>query len=197
MKTHKILIAEDDVFSKGAVEKSLQDHRCETHIFLLHRGIFLFLILLLLVLFVIQISQAQEALPKLNKPNMRMDSQGARGQSASFVLTEDQKKALENLKHTYMAEVMPIRSELLVLKIELRYFLSDPNIHPRILFKQQREISLLQARLEEVSLSYQVKAKSIFTKEQLERLPKNWAIEIIPGEDMVMGVIGGRQKGRR
>ncbi|OGP64013.1 MAG: hypothetical protein A2170_09510 [Deltaproteobacteria bacterium RBG_13_53_10] len=197
MKTQKILIVEEDVFSRGAMEKNLQDHRCKTHIFPLHRGIFLVLIILLLTLFVIQISQAQEAFPKMSKPDLRMDNQKARGQSSFFALTENQKKALETLHRTYMAESMPISRELWVLKIELRHLLSDPYVQPQILFDQQRKISTLQARLEELALSYQVKAKSILTKEQLERFPQDWAIEIIPGHDMKMGVSGGRQKGRR
>jgi hypothetical protein len=104
---------------------------------------------------------------------------------------------LEILHRTYMAEAMPIRKELLVLRIELRHLLSDPDVQPQILFDQQRKISTLQARLEELSLSYQVKAKSILTKEQLERFPQDWAIEIIPGHDMMMGVSGRQQKGHR
>jgi Spy/CpxP family protein refolding chaperone len=179
------------------MEKILQDRHCETHIFPLHRGIFLVLIFLLLALFVIEISEAQEAFPKMSKPDLRMDNQRARGQSSFFTLTENQKKVLEILHRTYTAEAMPIRKELLVLRIELRHLLSDPDVQPQILFDQQRKISTLQARLEELSLSYQVKAKSILTKEQLERFPQDWAIEIIPGHDMMMGVSGRQQKGHR
>ena len=192
-----ILLVENAICSRGMMEKILQDRRCETHISPFRRGIFLVLIILLLALFVIQISQAQEAFPKMSKPDSRMGSQKARGQSSFFALTENQKKALETLRRTYMAESMPISRELWVLKIELRHLLSDPYVQPQILFDQQRKISTLQARLEELSLSYQVRAKSILTKEQLERFPQDWAIEIIPGHDMMMGVSGGRQKGRR
>ncbi len=77
-----------------------------------------------------------------------------------------------------MAETTPIRMSLFALKIELRHLLLNPNVQPQTLFEQQRKISALQAKLEELSLFYQIKARSIFTREQLERLPKEWASEM-------------------
>ncbi|MEI9476096.1 MAG: hypothetical protein WCO26_05935 [Deltaproteobacteria bacterium] len=197
MKTQNILIVEDDVFSRRMKGKIPQDRSCETPIFHLHQGIFLVLIILLLALFVIQTSQAQEAFPKISKPDLRMDRHGALGQSSFFSLTESQKMSLETLHRNYTAESMPIRREISVLKIELRRLLSDPHVQPQILYDQQRKISTLQARLEELSLSYQIRAKSLLTKEQLERLPQDWIIEMIPGHDMMMGVSSPRQKGHR
>jgi hypothetical protein len=93
-----------------------------------------------------------------------------------------------------MAEAMPMRMELLALKIDLRYLLSNPNVQPQILFDHQRKISALQARLEELSLSYQVKARSVFTKEQWERLPEGWAFEMGLGHEIPIMDIGRRPK---
>jgi Spy/CpxP family protein refolding chaperone len=197
MKTQNILIVEDDVLSREMKGKILQDRGCETPMFHLHQGIFHVLIILLLALFVIQTSQAQEAFPKMSKPDSGVDRHGARGQSASYVLTEDQKKTIETLHRNYMAESMPIRREISVLKIELRRLLSDPHVQPQILYDQQRKISTFQARLEELSLSYQIRVKSLLTKEQLEQLPQDWIIEMIPGHDMMMEVGSPRQKGHR
>jgi hypothetical protein len=70
----------------------------------------------------------------------------------------------------------------------------DPNVQPQILFDQQRKISALQAKLEELSLSYQVKARSVFTKEQLERLPQGWAFEMGLGHEIVIMDVGKRSK---
>lgn len=158
------------------------------------RRLFITLILFLLTLFPFQISQAQEASPKLNRPNLRMDSQGMRMKPPALDLTEEQAKTLETLRRTYMAEAIPIRTELFALRIELRHLLSDPNVQPQILFDLQRKISALQARLEELSLSYQVKARSVFTKEQLERLPQGWAFEMGLEHEMVIMDIGKRSK---
>ena len=107
-------------------------------------------------------------------------------------LTEEQAKTLENLRQAYMAEAIPISTELLALKIALRYLLSDPNVQPQILFDHQRKISALQARLEELSLSYQVKARSVFRKEQLERLPQGWAYEMGLGYEIPISRHGYR-----
>ena len=118
------------------------------------------------------------------KPNLQMESQETCLDLLSQSLTEDQKKALESLQRTYMAEAMPIRTELLSLRIQLRYLLSDPDVQPRLLFDQQRKISVLQAKLEDLSLSYLVKVRSRFTKEQLERLPQGWAHEMGLGHEI-------------
>ena len=123
-----------------------------------------------------------------------MDSQGTCWESSSLALTEAQKKALETLRRAYMAEAIPIRTGLFALKIELRHLLSDPNVQPQILFDQQRKISALQAKLEELSLSYQVKARSVFTKEQLERLPQGWAFEMGLGHEIPIMDTGRRSK---
>jgi len=156
--------------------------------------LFITLILSLLALFIIRISEAQEAFPKLNRPNLRMDSQGMPMKPPASDLTEEQAKALDSLCRSYVAEARPIRTELFALRIELRHLLSDPNVQPQILFDRQRKISALQAKLEELSLSYQVKAKSIFTKEQLERLPMDWLLGMDTGYETRMGVGRGPRR---
>jgi hypothetical protein len=121
-----------------------------------------------------------------------MDSPGTCWESSSFALTEAQKKALETLRRAYMAEAIPIRTGLFALRVELRHLLSDPSVQPQVLFEQQRKISALQAKLEELSLSYQIKARLVFTKEQLERLPQGWVFEMGLGYEIPM-----MNKGRR
>ena len=144
----------------------------------MRRLIFIATILIAFILANIKLSDAQRTFPSDTKPNLRMDSQGTCWESSSFALTETQKKAFETLRQAYMAEAIPIRTSLFTLKIELRHLLSDPNVQPQKLFDQQRKISVLQAKLEELSLSYQIKARSIFTKEQLEQLPQGWVFEM-------------------
>jgi len=190
------LIALLDVLTKtarGNNQNSEKNNR-KMKYSLLQCGIFIMLILSLFALFAIQMSVAQERSLKLDKPSLRMNSQGTCWESSSFTFTEAQKKALETLRRAYMAEAIPIRTGLFALKIELRYLLSDPNVQPQILFDQQRKISALQAKLEELSLSYQVKARSVFTKEQLERLPQGWAFEMGLGYEIPIMDTGRRSK---
>jgi hypothetical protein len=151
-------------------------------------------ILITLILINIKVSEAQRTFPSNTKPNLRTDSQGTCWESPTFALTEAQKKTLEILRRAYMAEAIPIRTSLFALKIELRHLLLDPNVQPQILFEQQRKISALQAKLEELSLSYQLKARSIFTKEQLERLPQGWAFEMGLRYEIPMMDMGRRSK---
>jgi DNA-binding response OmpR family regulator len=187
-----------DVLTKTARDRNqdIQRNKGKGEYPSLQRGLFSALMLFLLTLSIIRISEAQEPFPKLNRPNLRMDSQGTSWESSSFALTETQKKALETLRRAYMAEAIPIRTGLFALKIELRHLLSDPNVQPQILFDRQRKISELQAKLEELSLSYRVKARSVFTKEQLERLPQGWAFEMGLGHEIVIMDIGKRSKKR-
>jgi len=157
-------------------------------------GIFIALMLSLLTLFIPRISAAQDPFPKMKRPNFRMEGPETCLETVSPSLTEEQKKALGSLRRSYMGEVMPIRTELFALRIELRHSLSDPNVQPHILFDQQRKISALQAKLEELSLSYQVKAREVFTREQLERLPHGWAIEMGLGYEIPIMDKGRRSK---
>jgi hypothetical protein len=149
------------------------------------------MVTILIAFILINVSRS-EAQRNFAKPNSKPDNQGACWGASSFSPTEEQKRALETLRRAYRAEAIPIKTELLALKIELRHLLSDPNVQPQILFERQRKISALQAKLEELSLSYQVKARSVFTKEQLERLPQGWVFEMGLGYEIPM-----MNKGRR
>ena len=160
----------------------------------MRKSTFIATILIAFILANIKISDAQRTFTSDTKPNLRMDSQGTCWESSSFALTEAQKKALETLRRAYMAEAIPIRTGLFTLKIELRHLLLDPNVQPQILFDQQRKISALQAKLEELSLSYQIKARSIFTKEQLEQLPQGWAFEMGLGYEIPIVDMGRKSK---
>ena len=158
------------------------------------RAIFIGLILSLLALFIIRMSEAQDPFPKPGRPNIRMDSQAMRMKPPGLGLTEEQAKILERLRCTYIAEAIPIRMELLSLRVEFKHLLSDPNVQPEILFDQQRKISALQARLEELSLSFHVKAKSVFSREQLKRLPEGWTFEMGLGHEIPVTNRSGRFK---
>jgi hypothetical protein len=93
-----------------------------------------------------------------------------------------------------MAEAMPLRRELMSLKFELRHLIRDPNVQPKILLDWQKKISELQAKLDNIVFSYQLKARSIFTKEQLERLPQGWAFEMGLGYEIPIMDTGRRSK---
>ena len=139
-------------------------------------------------------SSAQRTFSTQSRSILKMDDQGVCWQSFPLSLTEHQIKALENLQYAFMAEAMPLRRELMSLKFELRHLIRDPNVQPKILLDWQKKISELQAKLDNIVFSYQLKARSIFTKEQLERLPQGWAFEMGLGYEIPIMDTGRRSK---
>jgi Spy/CpxP family protein refolding chaperone len=141
-----------------------------------------------------QPSKAQPPFYPQNKPILRSDSQDACWKSSDLVLTEEQKRALESLQRDYTAEAVPLRRELMSLRFELRYLIRDPNVQPKILLDRQKKISELQAKLDNLSLSFQIKGRSILTKEQLEQLPEDCLLGIDSRYEMQIGIGRGHRK---
>jgi len=163
----------------------------------LHYGIFMMLILSLLTLLGIQLSEAQERFPKMDRPSLRMDSQGRCWKSPSFGLREEQTGALESLQRAYQAEATPKYRELMTLRIELQCYVLDKNIKPQDLMERHKKLLSLQTEFESLSFSYQMKARSILTKEQLERLPQDCLLDMGIGYGTGMGIGRGPRRGQR
>ena len=163
----------------------------------LQHGIFMMLILSLLTLLSIQMSEAQERFPKLDRPSLRMDSQGRCWTSSSFGLTEEQIGALESLQRAYQAEATPKYRELMTLRIELQCYVSDKNIKPQDLMERHKKLLSLQTEFESLSFSYQMKARSLLTREQLDRLPQDCLLDMGIGYGTGMGIGRGPRRGPR
>ena len=154
--------------------------------------ILLAIILFILIIFGVQPSQAQRTNPWESNPSSKRESRGAFWQSPSFGLTEAQGKELERLQQGFVAEAIPLRRELMSLRFELRHLIRDQNVPSKTLLERQGKISELQGKLENLSLSYQIKARSIFTKEQLEQLPQDCSLGMETGFGMWMGIGTGK-----
>jgi hypothetical protein len=150
------------------------------------------IIFLIWIIFGVEQSKAQPSFYPHDNPMLSSDGQDAHRESFDLGLTEAQKKTRESLQQAYTSEVLALRMELVSLKFELRYLIRGPNVRPKILLDRQKKISELQAKLDELSLSYQIKIRAIFTKQQLEQLPPDFSIGMeLPG----MGI--GTGKGLR
>jgi hypothetical protein len=132
--------------------------------------------LIILLLLPIHPSGAQNTFPSRDKPRFKPERPVIYWKSPPIDLTETQIKELERLQREYAKEAIPLRYDLRTLRFELRYFISDPNVKPQVLFDKQRKISDLQAKLDILLLSYQIKARAIFMKEQLDRLPRDYLL---------------------
>lgn len=165
----------------------------------MRRFTFLMVIPVLLILLSVIPSGAQITSPLHNKPSVKMEGYGAFWQSSSLGLSEAQIKELESLRKAFMAEAMPLRREIISLGFELRYLILDPNVRSKILLDRQKKISELRAKLDNLSLSYQIKARSILTKEQLEQLSQDCSLGMETEFAMGMGIGTGKRptKGSR
>jgi len=163
----------------------------------MRRLTFMVTILIVFVAGNIKVSEAQSPFPLNAKPNLKMAGQEACWKSSPLSLTQDQAKALESIQQSYMSGVIPLRRELMSLRFELRNLIRGQNVPSKTLFERQRKISELQAKLETLSLSYQIKARSIFTKEQLGQLPEDCTLGIEAGFGADIGIGRGARKGMR
>ena len=159
------------------------------------REIFIMLILSLLTLLGIQMSEAQERFPKLDRPSLRMNSQGRCWKSSFFGLTEEQIRALESLQRAYQEEAAPKYRGLMTSRLELQYYVLDKSIKPQDIMERHKKLLSLQTELETLSFSYQMKARSILTREQLERLPQDCLLEMGIGYGAGMGIGRGPRRG--
>jgi len=157
-------------------------------------GIVFALILFTLATLSIQPLKAQPPFNPQDKPMMRTDGHGAYWKSSDLGLTEAQKKTLESLQRAYASEALLLRMELMSLRFDLRYLIQNQNVHPQVLLGRQKKISELQAKLDDLSLSYQIKARSIFTKEQLEQIPPDFLMGMELGSGMGIGTGKGPRK---
>jgi len=180
-------------FQNRYIHRNTKKERAES----LSRKIAFILILFLFAILSARPSEAQRTIPWQSNPSFKKESGGAFWQSPSFGLTEAQGKELERLQQAFIAETMPLRRELMSLRFELRHLIRDQNIPSKTLLERQRKISELQGKLEGLSLSYQIKARSIFTKEQLERLPQDCFLEMGIGYETGAGIGRGPRRGAR
>jgi hypothetical protein len=141
-----------------------------------------------------QTSEAQQPKAPPISPFSQTQLKGACRKDPSITFSEAQTKELEKLQRAYLEEAKPLWSEMRDLRLELRFAVSDPQVKPQALLDKQRKFSGLQARLENLLFSYQVKARAIFTKEQFERFPADCPIKLGTGYGLGRGLGRGPQK---
>ncbi len=163
----------------------------------MRRLTFMVTILIAFIFVNVKVSGAQKIFRLDTKPNLRMADRETCWESSPLSLTEDQIKALESIQQAYISEIISLRRELMSLRFELRHLIKDQNVPSKTLFERQRRISELQGKLESLFLSYQIKARSILTKEQLEQLPEDSWVGMEAGFGTDIGIGRGVRKGIR
>jgi CheY-like chemotaxis protein len=157
-------------------------------------GIVLALILSISTLIGVQPSKAQSpGYP--NRTALGVNNQDTCWKSPNLALTEAQVKELEKLQCAYAAEALPLVRTIRTLAFELRYWLMDKKTERQALIDHQKGISRLRTELENLSLSYQLRARSIYSSEQLDRLPQDCSVGLSTGYEIVISI--GRAPRRR
>ena len=141
-----------------------------------------------------QSSEAQQPKVPTGNPFSETQPKGACRIDPSITFTGEQTQELENLRRAFLEEAKPLWSELRDLRLESRFAVSDPKVESQVLLDRQREMSAIQAKLENLRFSYVIKARAIFTKEQLERFPADCPLKMGTGYGVGRGIGRGLQK---
>jgi hypothetical protein len=115
----------------------------------------------------------------------------------SITFTEEQTKELENLQRSFLVEVKPLWGELRDSRLEMHNAVSDSQIQPQVLLEKQMKMLSIQAKLENLRFAYVIKARSLFTKEQLERFPADCPLQMELGYWYKKGLGKGLRKRTR
>ncbi len=155
------------------------------------------MILIALIVVTIKASEAQRTFSSSTQPDSGIPGPEACWKSSLLRLSEDEVKALESIQQSYMSDVMVLRREFMLLRLELRHLIKDQNVPSKILLERQRKISELQGKLDSLFLSYQIKARSIFTREQLDQLPDDCTLGMETGFGADIGIGRGARRRMR
>lgn len=126
-------------------------------------------------------SEAQSSLMGPGNPQRSTRSQRSCIRDPSIIFTEEQTEKLKNLGEAFLEETKPLRDEMMDLRIALRFAVSDPQAQSQVLLDKQRKLIAIQAKLQNLLFSYQLKIRSIFTRDQLERMPPDCPFKMEKG----------------
>ncbi len=87
-------------------------------------------------------------------------------------LTEEQSAKLRESRESYLKDTLAWRNELVVKRFDLRDMLfRNKQPDPNQILAKQREISELEAKIEERAVLHQLEVRKILTPEQIQLLP--------------------------
>lgn len=108
--------------------------------------------------------------------------------------TPEQLKSLENLQRSYYKEFSVLRNQQINLRYKLRSFMDHTKPDARMILEIQNQFSGIQEKLDKISIQYFLKAKALFTPDQLSSLPSGCSLGFNYGQGMGWGQMKGRGK---
>lgn len=89
----------------------------------------------------------------------------------SLNLSPEQTGRLQELREAYLRDTLAWRNELVIKRFDLRDLLRNPRVESSRVLAKQREISELEAKIQERTVLYQLEIRKVLTPEQLKLLP--------------------------
>jgi hypothetical protein len=108
--------------------------------------------------------------------------------------TPEQLKPLENLQRSFHKELSYLRNYYINLHYEIRSLLDGPKPDRRMILEKQNQFSNIQRKIDESSIQYLLRARALFTPDQLSRLPSGCNLGFNYGSGMGWGQMRGRGK---
>ena len=112
----------------------------------------------------------------------------------SLEATPEQLKTLENLQRSFYKEIFDLRNQHMNLRYELRSMLDNPKPDARMVLDKQSHLSAMQKKTDEISVQYYLKARALFSLDQLARLPSGCNLGFSYGSGMGWGGRRGQRK---
>jgi len=89
-------------------------------------------------------------------------------------LTADQSSKLQELRETYLRDTLVWRNELVIKRFDMRDLLRNPQSDSNAILTKQREISDLEAKIQERGLLLLIEMRKVLTPDQIKLLPPHW-----------------------
>lgn len=98
-------------------------------------------------------------------------------------LSAEQRARIKELREAYLRDTLPWRNNLVVKRFDLRNMMCLPKPDPDQVLLRQREISELQARIQERFIRHQLEMRQVLTPEQIRLLPPagERSLRMMPG----------------
>jgi hypothetical protein len=122
-------------------------------------------------------------------------SESACWTKAYLEATSEQVKSLENLQRSFYREISVLRNRYINLRYELHALLDYSKPDTRMILEKQNQFSDVQKKIDEISIQHLLKARALFTPDQLSRLPSGCNLGVNYGQGMAWGQ-GMRQRNR-
>lgn len=90
--------------------------------------------------------------------------------AANLNLTEEQSETVKTITGNYLKETTPLRNQMLSVGSELRLLWSAASPDREKVLAKQRELSGLQAQIDEISAKYRLDCREILTPEQQSKM---------------------------